>query len=125
MIYDELRRKDWEEKIKSIPSFNVEDEAIKYNEEFVRRAKNVLAQRTSTSSKAPPPARRPQYASEEHLSPQPKASFQDIKNKFGRDGSGNDSRRPLKRKAHEQSGHWSGKGKQRHWVKQGDAEESR
>ncbi len=45
VVYYELKRLDWQEKSKSIPDFHIEADVLKYDEEFVKRAKVVLQQR--------------------------------------------------------------------------------
>ena len=50
VICDELKRKDWEDKSRAIPAFDANAEALNFDEEFVQRAKNVLAHDSKAST---------------------------------------------------------------------------
>ena len=130
VVYDELKRLDYEEKTKSIPTqFNIEVVAPMYDEEFVRRAKMVLEQRiaaNSSRSKAAPPTRPPPRTgvnagrNNGNNNSDQRNIVAEIRDRVHADSvEEGHGRPPLKRTRtdSDRSGKWEGKGRERHWVK--------
>jgi hypothetical protein len=119
IVYDELKRRSWAEKAKSRATFDIEQEARTYDEEFVRRAKTVLSQRIAANTQkrqSPGPAAggkagaqqsSPSAGKGQHL----KAELTRVRDSASK---GSSDENPAKKA---KGGYWSGRGKDRKFIR--------